>query len=54
MVQIICAAMGVAAALGLAPLAGADPTDDVRASAGYRRIMIPRLLRRAVESTIAT
>jgi aerobic carbon-monoxide dehydrogenase medium subunit len=29
--------------------AAADPTDDVRASAEYRRMLIPRLLSRAVE-----
>jgi carbon-monoxide dehydrogenase medium subunit len=30
--------------------AAADPTDDVRASADYRRLMIPRLLSRAAEA----
>jgi carbon-monoxide dehydrogenase medium subunit len=31
----------------------ADPVDDVRASADYRRLVIPRLLRRAVRATLA-
>jgi carbon-monoxide dehydrogenase medium subunit len=29
--------------------AAADPVDDVRGSAAYRRLLIPRLLGRAVE-----
>lgn len=31
----------------------ADPVDDVRASADYRRMVIPRLLKRAVRSALA-
>ncbi|MGH6894887.1 MAG: FAD binding domain-containing protein [Dongiaceae bacterium] len=31
----------------------ADPVDDVRASADYRRLVIPRLIRRAVRSAMA-
>ena len=31
----------------------ADPVDDVRASADYRRLVIPRLLRRAVRAALA-
>jgi carbon-monoxide dehydrogenase medium subunit len=31
--------------------ARADPVDDVRASAAYRRVLIPRLVRRAIEHT---
>ena len=31
----------------------ADPVDDVRASAGYRRLVIPRLVRRALRSAAA-
>jgi aerobic carbon-monoxide dehydrogenase medium subunit len=31
----------------------ADPVDDVRASADYRRLVIPRLVRRAVRAALA-
>ena len=39
--------------LGAALAATADPVDDVRASASYRRLVIPRLLRRAVTEAVA-
>jgi aerobic carbon-monoxide dehydrogenase medium subunit len=39
--------------LGAALAEAADPVDDVRASAAYRRLVIPRLLRRAVAEAVA-
>jgi carbon-monoxide dehydrogenase medium subunit len=39
--------------LGAALAAGADPADDVRASAAYRRLVIPRLVRQAVTEAVA-
>jgi carbon-monoxide dehydrogenase medium subunit len=39
--------------LGAALAAGADPADDVRASAAYRRLVIPRLVRQAVAEAVA-
>ena len=39
--------------LGAALAAAADPVDDVRASAAYRRLVIPRLVRQAVTEAVA-
>jgi carbon-monoxide dehydrogenase medium subunit len=39
--------------LGAALAAAADPVDDVRASASYRRLVIPRLVRQAVTDAVA-
>jgi carbon-monoxide dehydrogenase medium subunit len=41
------------AAAGALLAEAADPVDDVRASADYRRLVIPRLVRRAVRSAMA-
>ena len=41
------------AELGAALAAAADPVDDVRASAAYRRLVVPRLIRQAVMEAIA-
>ena len=39
--------------LGAALAAAADPVDDVRASAAYRRLVVPRLVRQAVTEAAA-
>lgn len=39
--------------LGAALAAAADPVDDVRASAAYRRLVVPRLVRQAVAEAVA-
>jgi carbon-monoxide dehydrogenase medium subunit len=39
--------------LGAAVAAAADPVDDVRASAAYRRLVVPRLIRQAVTEAVA-
>lgn len=41
------------AELGAVLAAAADPVDDVRASAAYRRLVVPRLIRQAVMEAIA-
>jgi carbon-monoxide dehydrogenase medium subunit len=41
------------AAAGALLAEAADPVDDVRASADYRRLVIPRLVRRAVRAAMA-
>jgi len=41
------------AAAGALLAEAADPVDDVRASADYRRLVIPRLVRRAVRAALA-
>ena len=41
------------AELGAALAAAADPVDDVRASAAYRRLVVPRLIRRAATEAVA-
>lgn len=38
--------------LGAAVAAAADPVDDVRASAAYRRLVVPRLIRQAVTEAV--
>jgi len=40
--------------LGAAVAAAADPVDDVRASAAYRRLVVPRLIRQAATEAVAT
>lgn len=40
--------------LGAALAAAADPVDDVRASAAYRRLVVPRLVRQALAEAVAT
>jgi carbon-monoxide dehydrogenase medium subunit len=44
---------GVLAEAGRLLAEAADPVDDVRASADYRRLVIPRLVRRAVRTALA-
>jgi carbon-monoxide dehydrogenase medium subunit len=39
--------------LGAALAAAADPVDDVRASAAYRRLVVPRLVRQAAREAVA-
>jgi aerobic carbon-monoxide dehydrogenase medium subunit len=40
--------------LGAVVAAAADPVDDVRASAAYRRLVVPRLIRQAMTEAVAS